>query len=311
MVKWHGIVSLAVCAAIFGCSEKLEPIPEPFLQFPADTAKFIADTLTLTWMDTSAEVTSYTVQVSTSSSFSTFVVNWSCTTPYLAITSPPLANSTTYYWRVNASADKNRTSPWSRIFSFTTGVPMPELTTPGIDVVCVPDTLTLTWSSVAGATKYYVQVSTDAGFSTYAVNDSSLSPSFAVTSPLADSADFYWRVSVIKTQGLSAWSNPRKFTTALKLAAPALVSPANGAGSVASPVVLTWNPSAGTTMYHAQVSSSSDFASLAADADWLGDTTTTISSLLSGTQYWWRVAAKNLVCSSDGDWSAVWSFTTP
>ena len=313
MLKHIGIgfcAAALVCVTMLGCTkDEIEPVPAPTLLFPDDGAAFVPDMLTLTWNDTTG-ASSHAVQVSTNSGFSALTVNEVTASLYLAITTP-LANNTTYFWRVNAS-DGGQTSVWSATFSFTTGVPAPALTNPGSGVICVPDTLTLAWNPMAGATMYYVQLSTDAGFSTFAVNGSSVSPSFAVTSPLEDNMLYYWRVSVAKTQGMSAWST-RNFTTAFKADAPTLVSPADGAAGVTSPVILTWSPSIGTTTYHVQVSSSSDFLSLAADADWLDCSTsgtTTNISLSSGT-YYWRVAVKNVDCGSDGDWSAAWSFTTP
>jgi hypothetical protein len=312
MAYRRSVVSAAaalVCAAIMGCAnEEVEPIPAPELLFPADGATFVPDTLTLQFNDTTGSP-SHAVQVSTASGFSSLTVNEVTAEQHLAITTP-LANNTTFYWHVNAS-EGGRTSPWSAAFSFTTGVPAPTLSNPAEGAICVPGTLTLMWNPIAGATRYYVQVSTDAAFSAYVVNDSSVSASFAVTSPLAGNTLHYWRVSVLKPQGASAWSTARQFTTAQRPAAPTPVSPADGAGNVSVPAALAWNSSSGgTDMYHVQVSTSSDFSSLAADADWLSDTTTTVSSLSSGTLYYWRVAAKNVVCAVDGDWSAAWSFTT-
>ena len=313
MVKCSNVVFVIAAlagVAFLGCSKDEEPVPAPMLVFPANNAAFVPDTLTLTWNDTTG-ASSYSVQVSTNSGFSALAINTVSAAQSLAITSP-LANNTTYFWRVNTSNGK-QTSAWSGTFSFTTGVPAPVLTNPGIDVVCVPDTLTLAWNPIAGATRYYVQLSTDSAFSSYAINDSSVSTSLTVTSPLASSTDYFWKVSVLKPQGTSPWSNKRKFTTALKPAVTALVSPADGAGGVASPVTLTWNSSTGGTVtigYHVQVSSSSDFASVAAEPDWLNDTTTAVSSLSSGL-YYWRVAVKNMDCGIDGSWSAAWSFTIP
>jgi hypothetical protein len=92
------------------------PTP-PTLSSPADEATGVATNPTLSW-NASTGAASYTLQVSTNSSFSSFVVNQSSinTTSYAV---SGLANSTTYYWRVNAS-NSYGTSDWSSIWSFTT-----------------------------------------------------------------------------------------------------------------------------------------------------------------------------------------------
>jgi len=91
--------------------------PVPTLSSPTDGATGVATKPTLSW-NASTGATSYTLQVSTSSSFSSFAVNQSGinTTSYAV---SGLANSTTYYWRVNAT-NSNGTSDWSSIWSFTT-----------------------------------------------------------------------------------------------------------------------------------------------------------------------------------------------
>ncbi|MCL6259260.1 malectin domain-containing carbohydrate-binding protein [Aquiflexum sp. TKW24L] len=94
------------------------PIPAaPLLTAPANSAKEISITPTLTWGSSEHAIT-YNVQVSTSSGFSSFISNVSGikTTSFKT---PKLLNNITYYWRVAAVNEKG-TSSWSLVRSFTT-----------------------------------------------------------------------------------------------------------------------------------------------------------------------------------------------
>lgn len=87
----------------------------PILVSPVNVTK-VSLKPTLVW-NSSAEATSYNVQVSTSSSFTSLVVDSTVADTLLQIDT--LNASTTYYWRVNASSDKG-TSEYSSLASFKT-----------------------------------------------------------------------------------------------------------------------------------------------------------------------------------------------
>jgi hypothetical protein len=90
----------------------------PNLLSPANGATNQPLTPALDWSDVTG-ATSYTVQVSTNSNFSTTVVNQSgLTTSQYAVPSG-LSNNTLYYWRANAT-NGSTTSPWSSVWNFTT-----------------------------------------------------------------------------------------------------------------------------------------------------------------------------------------------
>lgn len=101
--------------------EEIENAPlAPTLFSPADGATGVSPSPTLVW-NRSTGATSYRVQVSTSSTFSTTVFDRSG----IADTSQQisgLANNTLYYWRVNAT-NAAGTSDWSNVRSFTTTGP--------------------------------------------------------------------------------------------------------------------------------------------------------------------------------------------
>jgi subtilisin family serine protease len=93
------------------------PPAAPTLVSPSNGANNVSRTPTLRW-NASGGATSYRVQVSTSSSFSTTVFDQSGITS-TSVTLPQLAGRTTYYWHVNAS-NVYGTSGWSSTWHFRT-----------------------------------------------------------------------------------------------------------------------------------------------------------------------------------------------
>ncbi|MBI4725980.1 SUMF1/EgtB/PvdO family nonheme iron enzyme [candidate division TA06 bacterium] len=99
------------------CFTTGNPPATPTLSTPANGAAGITTNPTLTW-NASSGATSYTLQVSTSNTFGSFVYNQSG----LASTSQAIGGlvcDTTYYWRVNAS-DSFGSSSWSSVWNFAT-----------------------------------------------------------------------------------------------------------------------------------------------------------------------------------------------
>jgi len=76
-------------------------------------------------------------------------------------------------------------------------------------------------------------------------------------------------------------------------AAPALVSPANGATNVTRRAPLSWSASAGSQRYDVQVSTSSTFSSITFGATGVTTTAVTTGTLSANTTYYWRVRASN------------------
>lgn len=198
------------------------PLPPP--NVPALVAPTNGTTNTscqpaLDWSD-STGATSYTVQVSVSSSFSSTEVNQTVSTSSFTVPSGKLASFTTYYWRVNAT-NANGTSGWSSVWNFTTGncggpiVPSaPNLQAPSngaTDTSCTP---TLDWSDSAGAESYTVQVSTTSDFTSTLINQTVTTSAYTIPGgTLASTTPYYWRVNASNAAGTSSWSSVWNFTT--------------------------------------------------------------------------------------------------
>jgi len=282
---------------------------KPVLSAPSENATNVSTDTTLVWSFSSG-ATSYQVQVSTESDFSTIIlVKDGITSNIYAISG--LANNATYYWRVNAT-NANGTSPYSTAWKFTTIVAAPAapaLSEPSDNAIDIATDTTLVWASSNGATLYQLQVSTVSDFSTIELDQSGLmTPSYRVTG-LSNSTAYFWRVKASNVGGESPWSMVWQFTTIVAgPAAPLLSSPADNAIDIPTTPILVWNTSGGAASYDLQVSTQSNFATLELDESSLSDTTFQATGLSNSTTQYWRVRAANTGGTSP--WSAVWKFTT-
>jgi Secretion system C-terminal sorting domain len=75
--------------------------------------------------------------------------------------------------------------------------------------------LNLVWYRSAGASTYRVQLSTDTGFTTLIVNDSTVTDSVKAVTGLLNNTLYYWRVNAKNPVGTSSYSGIWHFTTAL------------------------------------------------------------------------------------------------
>ncbi|MFN8358308.1 MAG: SBBP repeat-containing protein [Candidatus Kapaibacterium sp.] len=185
----------------------------PELISPADKATNVSTSVTFSWAP-AVSATHYRLQVSSSSIFSTLLVDDSTiTTTSKAVST--LANSTEYYWRV-ATSDGTHWSDWSASRRLTTEAEIPgkvTLSSPSNEAVNVPVSTNLIWKTVQGAELYHLQLSTTSDFSTIDRQDSLLLVVLKTVSNLDISTKYYWRLRA-KIGGLwGQWSDTWNFTT--------------------------------------------------------------------------------------------------
>lgn len=174
------------------------PTTAPTLITPTNTSVIYTRTPLLRWT-TVFWSGKYNVQISTSASFNTILINDSTTTDLdttYTVPSGVLQNNTQYFWRAAGINPRGR-GPFSAVWSFNVGnVPAaPVLLTPP-DSSTVPNmTPTLTWNPVANIDYYGLQVSSSSTFNTMIINDSLItSTNYTVSSGLLQQGvKYYWR----------------------------------------------------------------------------------------------------------------------
>jgi len=281
-------------------------VAAPTLIAPSNGEAGVSTNPTLSW-NTVAGATSYRLQVSTSSTFATTVVDQSGITGTSYALSG-LSNYTTYYWRVNATASGG-TSDWSGVWIFTTILAAPILSAPPNAAVGVSTSPLLEWYASLGATSYRLQVSTISTFATVFNDIGWISSTSYAVSGLSNNTTYYWRVNATNAGGTSDWSSVWSFTTIISApSAPTLLSPPDHWTGLAINPTLNWNLSSEATSYRLQVSTSPFFSTVVLDTGGLISGSYTLSGLSYNTTYYWRVNATNVGGTSD--WSSVWSFTT-
>jgi len=293
----------------------MDPLPDPpQLNSPPDSA-VVSLTPTLTWNNPSG-ATSYRLQVSTNSGFSSTVIDVPglANSSYLVQTGQ-LTNGVTYYWRVNANNTCQANTNWSNPRSFTTqqGVlPAPQLQLPLNGTTGVSLTPTLDWSDVSGATGYEVQISLNNTFQSLVLDENSVISQWVVDPGiLSGSQQYFWRVCTINSGGHGPWSNYFNFTTQIgPPAKPILINPIDSATGVSLTPTLAWNPVPLNNSYRVQVSTDAGFGSFVLNQV-TGNTPQYVvpnGYLTNNTFYYWRVNSQN--SGGTSAWSNVFHFTT-
>lgn len=257
---------------------------------------------------------SYQIQVSKVGSFGSTVINKSLQVSSYELASDLLPN-TLYYWRVRAKVGASYT-PWSNVFTFTTGNPpsVPALTSPANNGLIYTPEVTLDWSDSslpAGVTldHYSLQVDDDPAFSSPMVDVDTLTSSHEVDS-LASNIKLFWRVRAWGSNGhVSAWSAVGNFRRALD--APSLLSPLGGVTVSNLKPLFDWSDVVGATGYTIQVSLSNSFKTFAINVTLRTPVSQYVHgmNLQAGKLYYWRVRANGL--NGPSAWSAVETFRTP
>jgi len=292
------------------------PVPSQVtLLSPGDGAQDVSIMPLISW-EAAENAESYSLQVSTSSDFTTTVTDLSGQT-ITEIEIGELDFETEHFWRVRAE-NETGLGPWSDVWSFTTEV---EPTSPPAKVTLIaPEdqaqdvaiSPTFSWESVATADTYNLQVSQLSDFSDLETDFTQLTVTEIEIGDYEYATELYWRVQASNEGGEGEWSDVRSFTTEEEMVSlpvkVTLLTPENGAMDVSAMPLLIWQPVAGADSYNVQVATSSDFSTTVADLTGETETEVEISELSYETEHYWRVQAVNE--AGAGPWSDAWSFIT-
>ena len=156
----------------------------------------------------------YTLEVSKSSSFSTIDFIASTTSNSYSSSNFNLATNTTYYWRVKASKD-GYISSTSSVASFKTAqetLAAVTLTSP-VGGATVEDGFTFRWSAISGAT-YTLEISSVATFASTMYSIETTTNSYSSSSlDFMEGTKYYWRVIADTDNALESVSAVESFTT--------------------------------------------------------------------------------------------------
>ncbi|MEI9917648.1 MAG: DUF6443 domain-containing protein [Bacteroidota bacterium] len=254
--------------------------------YPAPTG-FYTNTITTTsfllaWGSVSG-ATSYRLDVSTSSSFSSFVVNNASvtSTSYNPVTG--LSSGTTYYCRVRA-VGPNGTSDNSSTYAVTTYPDTPTATAAsGLTV----SSFVANWNTVTVA-NYLLYVATDNGFTSMVsgYNGLSVTGSSYTVSGLASNTGYYYRLKAVNSSGIQSSVSNTISTGTLPVAPTGFYTNVIANTSF----LLAWSAVSGVSSYRVDVSTSSSFSTFVlSDALYNSPNYNAVLSLTPGTVYYCRV----------------------
>lgn len=217
--------------------------------------------------------------------------------------------NTKYFWRVKSINSFG--SSTSEVFNFTTSPPPPAapvLLSPADNDTAISITPTLRWRQTQFALTYHLQVSTNQNFTTFVINDSTITDT-SRTINLSNWTVYYWRVRAKNNTGVGPFSDTWKFKTIIPLPAkPQLNSPANNDTNVSLSPVLSWDAAQFASSYELSVALDPNFTNIVYSNNNVTTTSQQVPNLGSYKIYYWRVRGKNY--AGTGPYSDTWSFKT-
>lgn len=203
----------------YGNEWEAATINEPTLGNATISLNEPADNSTLEFTDNTFSWTSdgetFIFQISTSSDFSSTLLEQETTAKSITIASTNFTDGTTYYWRVQASRT-GYNSAWSETRTFTMETrPTITLTllTPAKGSTIDSETISFSWNGVEGA-NYTFELAEYSSFSNILITTTTTDTNHEIaTSTLTGNKTYFWRIKATKDNYQSAVSEYSSFIT--------------------------------------------------------------------------------------------------
>jgi large repetitive protein len=232
-------------------------LPQAGRQAPADDIDGAIQDVVLDWTPVAGART-YDLQVSTDQNFNTTVLDQTLITGTRFSPATTL-NNDQYYWRVRAVDAYGNRAPWglAPVWRFKRNWPdQPTLQYP-TDGAAVGDPFFYQWSAVPHASRYVVQLSTDAAFTDTGTNPLNCFTTQTTLTPGSPGqgcrpgayGTYYWRVYAVDDPGnaLTDYISAQVHSFTYEPDLPQPLSPVGGTST--SVPTMTWAPVAGATRY--------------------------------------------------------------
>ncbi|MFQ6088963.1 MAG: carboxypeptidase regulatory-like domain-containing protein [Candidatus Methanofastidiosia archaeon] len=311
----------------FTIKAKLET---PELKKPENNLITTDTTPKFEWTDPNPNETGYTLQVHTSTNFTSPKHQITLASNVTSYDGFVLTNGT-WYWRVraNASSSENN-SNWSEVRKLVLDTETTLLKwvedDDGLhyeDGETIPDqTPKFVWENNphASGEKYRIQISRDSVFSNIVVEKSSLTTTnYTSEVTLSDNETYYWRVRYedYPTSGETGnWSAVWSILiNVAALSTPSLISPQNNITLSDLTPTFTWSSISSAGSYEIEVSENNitggdgSFTSPVIDLAVASTSYTPTQDMQDNTLYYWHVRAVSPDGKQKSSWSDVFSFT--
>jgi hypothetical protein len=214
-----------------------------------------------------------------------------------------------YYWRVTPIDARDHAGQPSDVRTFTFGWnQIPDLLTP-VDDVDVRFLPRFTWTAVAGASSYILEISSQENFSDLVANISTKNTSYTPERNLANNKDYFWRVRAVSPRAVNGPASEVRRFRANWVEPPTLLSPPTRSINHIYPY-FSWTPVAGAKSYQIQIATGNGFDDLIEDKTLINATSYTQpqwNEIIFGGDVFWRVRAKDSQGNTT-DWSSEQSF---
>ena len=292
------------------------------------------------WL-TSARTSSYRLQVSKDSIFTTIIADTTGLTD-TTYTLNGLSNLTTYFWRVNAT-NEGGTSDWSSVWKLKTlGNPtQPEIIYPLVNSSNIPLTVNFVWNKsqeqlintqkiitpigtknrnktlslpginkINNVSRYWFELMTDTTSASFVKNDSTLTDTTIQVAGLKNLTNYWWRVKGMNETGWGDYTNWCNFTTIIDTPGVVILISPNDSTTIPNEytsILFTWESDLYASTYELQIATNINFNPVFFDTIGVADTTFNYHIFGGIPPFSWRVRASNF--AGTGSWSPVMTVT--